>query len=76
MITSACNFARKLHGANVQSPSNHQELASIGQDKHNGMMAIKGMARGEGWQCYTFRRCSSPVDVEASCLPTNFGGGR
>ena len=30
MITSACNFARKLHGANVQSPSNHQELASIG----------------------------------------------
>jgi hypothetical protein len=23
-------FARKLHGANVQSPSNHQELASIG----------------------------------------------
>ena len=28
--TSACKFARKLHGANVQSPSNHQELASIG----------------------------------------------
>ena len=30
MITSAYNFAQKLHGANVQSPSNHQELASIG----------------------------------------------
>ena len=30
MKTSACNFARKLHGANVQSPNNHQELASIG----------------------------------------------
>ena len=38
-------FARKLHGANVQNPSNHQELASIGQDKHKGMMAIKGMTR-------------------------------
>ena len=34
-------FARKLHGANVQNPSNHQELASIGQGKHKGMMAIK-----------------------------------
>ena len=27
--TSACQVARKLHGTNVQSPSNHQELASI-----------------------------------------------
>ena len=33
------------------------------------------MARGKGWRCYTFRRCSSPFVVEVSCLPTEFGGG-
>jgi hypothetical protein len=33
------------------------------------------MARGKDWRSYTFRRRSSPFVVEASCLPTNFGGG-
>ena len=32
--------------------------------------------KGKDWRSYTFRRRSSPFDIEASCLPTNFGGGR
>ena len=36
--TSASKFARKQHGANVQSPSNHQDLSSIGHGKHKGIV--------------------------------------
>ena len=60
--TSACKFARKLHGANVQSSSNHQELASIGHGNRKDIVWLT-----KEWQVekigddYTFRRRSSPL---------------
>ena len=67
---------RKLHGTNVQSLSNHKELASIGHGNRKDIVWLTKEWQGEKIRdVYTFGQWSSPVVVEVSCLPMDFGDG-